>query len=349
MIEQSFKIKDIDIKNRICVPPLVIDAFGDENGFVTQAKIKHYKDMAAGGPGLVIQEATAVTQEGRLSFKQIAIWDDKYIDGLKKITEAVHACGVPIFVQIHHAGVSGVNDRLLCPSAYTLRGNTGVEMTREEIIDIEQAFIDAARRAHEAGYDGVELHGCHSYLICQFLNGRVNKRTDEYGQDKTLFAKRIIAGIKKVVPASFVVGVRVGAFEPTLEDALANAKELEAAGCDFFDVSYGFSKEHEPFAPQGSTVKDVIFAAGEIKKACKIPVFAVNGINSPEVAEHVLAATGVDMVDIGRGVLVDYNWANKALSGKKPGVCIGCATCMWRTDEPFKCPGRLAVQKTEGK
>ncbi len=130
----------------------------------------------------------------------------------------------------------------------------------------------------------------------------------------------ILEKIKEAVPKEFIVGIRLGAFEPALADGIRHAKLLEEHGIDFLDISYGFSGEDEPGAPK-DFVKDVIHAAGEIKKHVSVPVFAVNSITDARMAEDILERTGVDMADIGRGVLVNYNWAIDAKEGIPADVC----------------------------
>ena len=346
---EPFKIRNTVIKNRICMPPCVAYGFGNKNGMVTDKNVEHYKSIAKGGAGLIIQEATCVDPQGKLLREQLGLWSDEHIQGHKKIVDAVHSQGVPIFVQLHHAGVVGIgDDAMLCSSDYELiHRNTlkkGRAMTVNEIKATQKAFADAAVRAVEAGYDGVELHGCHQYLICQFYNNRVNRRNDEYGKNNSLFAMEIYSSIRNAVPESFAVGIRLGAFEPTLADGIAHAKELSAHGIDFIDVSYGFRSEDEPCKPEGFPYADVIYAAGEIKKNVSCPVFAVNGIRSAADARGVLEFTGVDMADVARGMLVNPNWANDAKAGLDTGRCLECADCFWRS-EPLKCPGRKLYYK----
>ncbi len=349
-LKDSFFIRNTRIRNRICVPPMVCYHWTDESGVVSDRHVAHYREIAEGGAGLIIQEATCITKEGRLADSQLGIWDDSQIDGLRRITHAVHEAGCPIFVQIHHAGIVGIAQQAYCPDAYTLHGEgadkVGVRMSLEDIARIQQAFVDAARRAYEAGYDGVELHGCHRYLMCQFLNSRVNRRDDRYGAHPEQFIYEIMDGIRKVVPEDFVVGIRLGGFEPTLTDAIAHAKGLEAHGIDFLDISYGFSEESEPEKPADFPYKDIIYAAGEIKMNCSVPVFAVNGIRVPEDARGVLTATDVDMVDIGRSTLVNPSWAADALAGRDTGRCLDCAVCQWRVDTE-KCAGRLLRKRQQ--
>ena len=227
----TVSIGSVQTRNRICIPPMVIYKISDESGMVKPQNVAHYRALAKGGAGLIIQEATCISPEGRLSEDQLGIWSDDQIPGLREITEVVHQEGCPIFVQLHHAGLVSIGQDTLCPSDYamdTKKGwKNGHEMTRDDILRVRDAFIQAAVRAEKAGYDGVELHGCHGCLLCQFLNNRVNRRTDEYGKTERLVLE-ILEGIRASVRPDFVVGIRLGAFEPTLEDGIAHAKILQA-------------------------------------------------------------------------------------------------------------------------
>ena len=261
---EAMNLKHLKIKNRICVPPMVCYNWVKEDGCVVHKNIEHYRAIARGGAGLIIQEATCVDPEGKLSKDQLGIWEDRQIDGLKEIVGAVHEEGCPIFLQIHHAGVNGSGEYLLCPSDYEMDN----------------------------------------------FNSRVNKRTDEYGRHPEKFALEI----------------------------------LEKHGINFLDISYGFSGEDKPEAPKDFPYKDVIHAAGEIKKHVSVPVFAVNSITDARMAEDILERTGVDMVDIGRGVLVNYNWAIDAREGRNTGRCLHCKECQWRIDAE-KCAGRVLLNR----
>ena len=284
--------------------------------------------------------------------KQLGIWEDTQIQGLIKIVDVVHEEGCNIFVQIHHAGVVGISKTPMCPSNYKYENHqgtkiTGHEMTLEDIHLIQIDFIQAGRRAYEVGYDGIELHGCHQYLISQFFSGNVNKRKDEYGLQPEKFTIEIIDGIRKITPADFVVGIRLGGFEPTLEDGINNAVILEQHGIDFLDISYGFQLEHQPYAPEGYPFKDIIYAAKRIKESVSVPVFAANGITSPEMAESILQETKVDVIDIGRGFLVNSNWGNDAKEGKDTGKCLHCKSCK-RFLDPEMCAGKILFNRKLG-
>ncbi len=342
------KIRNTTVKNRIVVPPMVVFTWSDDTGRVTQNNIDHYEAIAKGGAGLIIQEATCISKSGRLAGTQLGIWEDAQVEGLKQIVDAVHSHGVPILVQIHHAGIVGIAEDAVCPSDYTCvvreQPKTGRALSLEELHQIQEQFVAAAKRAYQAGYDGVELHGCHSYLISQFLNRNVNRREDAYGQQRERFALEIMDEIRRQTSDDFIIGIRLGGFEPSLEDAIEHARSLEAQGIDFLNISYGFAQASSPTMPEAYPFKDIIYAAQKIKEAVSVPVFAVNGINNPKLAEEILEQTNVDMVSIGRGTLVNYNWGNDAKAGRDVGSCLYCKTCMWRID-PTKCPGRLKHQR----
>ena len=349
---EPFEIKGCRIRNRVCFPPMVYYGTGDDSGEVTEKHVEHYRALAAGGIGLIIQEATCVSREGRLSFDQLGIWDDGKVNGLRKIADAVHQEGCPIFIQIHHAGAAGCGEELMCPSDYTFDSGKGTKTARamslEEIRRVQEEFIAAGRRAYEAGYDGIELHGCHRYLICEFLNRRVNRRDDIYGREPERFVLEILEGIRRVTPPEFIVGIRLGAFEPSLEDGLRYAAVLQEHGIDFLDISYGFSGWDGLWAPDGYPYQACIYGAARIKEQASVPVFAVNSIVTPQMAEEILETQKVDMVDLCRAVMVDYNWVNDAKAGRSTGMCRRCRPCGLRVRDGV-CAGRVLLERERAK
>ncbi len=348
---ESFDIKGTAIRNRIGVPPMVCFSWSDDTGRVSEKNIAHYTAIAQGGAGLIIQEATCIHKDGRVCDSQLGVWEDAQVQGLKEIARNVHEQGVPIIMQIHHAGIVGLTETTPGPSDYEFffifdqSDKKGREMSLSEIRAMQDDFVAAARRAYEAGYDGVELHACHNYLISQFMNSRVNRRTDAYGREPELFATEVIERIKKELPESFITGVRLGIFEPTLEDGIRHAQKMEKSGADFLNVSFGFLAESEPQKPEEYPFNELIFGAQEIKKNVGIPVFAVSGIDSGEMARDIIEKTGVDMVCVGAGTLVNYNWARDAEAGRDVGKCLRCAVCQWRV-VPERCPGKKKFEKS---
>ena len=328
-LSDPVQIGSVRTRNRICIPPMVLYGHAGEDGMVTDAHVEHYRALAEGGAGLIIQEATCVSPEGRLRQDQLGIWAEDQVPGLKRIVEAVHGAGCPIFLQIHHGAVRDLS-----------------ALSAVEIESLRDAFIDGCLRACRAGYDGVELHGCHSYLLCQFLNRRTNRRRDPYA-DGLVLIKEIYDGVRAGTSPDFVIGIRLGAFEPGLSEGIGHAKAVEAMGLQFLDISYGYAGEMDLTAPGDPKLSPPARGAAEIQKAVGIPVFAVEGIRTRADAEAVLAA-GVEITDVGRSALVDPNWPEKVLRGEPAGACMGCRTCQWRID-PARCPGRILPRKKEEK
>ncbi len=348
-LNEQIKIRNVVTKNRIAIPPMVCFHWSDDSGMVTEKNVKHYHDMAAGGAGFIIGEATAVSKQGRLHGTELGLWEDGQIEGWKRLADTVHQYDVPFVVQLLHAGVSGIERVADCPSNYIKKYGEdhviqGVEMSLQRIREVTDCFVQAAVRARKAGLDGIELHGCHSYLICQFLNRNVNRREDEYGQFPEKFALDIIQGIRESCGEDFVAGIRLGAFEPTLEDGIRNALALRGK-VDFLDIAYGFGGESEPYKPEDYPFSPAFYGAQEIKKQMpEMLVFGVDGIKDGAQAQAALDLTGVDMVDVGRGFLVNPNFGNDVLAGNNCGRCLNCQpACRW---SPFlnegvaDCPGR---------
>jgi 2,4-dienoyl-CoA reductase-like NADH-dependent reductase (Old Yellow Enzyme family) len=346
----AYTIKGVNIKNRICIPPMVTKT--SEDGYVKKETVKRYLALAKGGAGLIIQEATCINPDGRLAKIQLGLWSDDQIAGLKSIVDAVHKEDCKILIQIHHAGVTGISANPLCPSPYEFvsfgRHVVGRVMTTEDIKSVQNDFIKAARRAYAAGYDGIELHGCHGYLISQFLNNRINKRTDEYGSNPEKFVLEILEGIRKVTPTEFIVGIRMGGFEPTLEAGIEYAKVFDQKGFDFLDISYGFTGEQDIHISEDYQFSNAVYAAQKIKELVSVPVFAVHKITSAKVAEEILNETKVDLVDMGKGSIINPNWANDAKEGIDTGKCFYCSKCMW-FGQARSCPGIVAFEKSRKK
>jgi 2,4-dienoyl-CoA reductase-like NADH-dependent reductase (Old Yellow Enzyme family) len=343
-MRRELKIKDLSIKNRFAVPPMVCFYWTDDNGYVTEKNIEHYKELAKGGFGLIIVEATAITKRSRLADTELGIWDDSQIEGLKKITDAVHEYGAKCFIQLLHAGGNGIDKEPDAPSDMVYRNvNHAKEMSKETIDKTIDDFAKAAVRAKKAGFDGVELHGCHGYLLSNFFNLRNNKRNDEYGDNKALFAIETLKAVKDAVGDDFIVGIRFGAFEPTLEDGIKNAKAIKEY-TDFIDVSYG--GDCDASAPEGFKCSPAVYGAMKIKEIMPdMPIFAVHNINSKEDVINALE-TGVDMVDIGKGSLVDPHFAKHILNDEPYGHCLHCSNyCRWNpwemADPNKKCPGAI--------
>jgi 2,4-dienoyl-CoA reductase-like NADH-dependent reductase (Old Yellow Enzyme family) len=330
------KIKNLEIKNRVVLPPMVCFSFAGTDGFVSEKNINHYENMAKGGTGLVIVEATCVNIDGRLSPDQLGIWSDKFIDGLRKISEVCHKHGAKAFLQLHHGGLrthKAVSENTITSSDYNDGKVTSRAMSIDELRALKQDFINAASRAEKAGFDGIELHGAHSYLMTQFFSEKVNNRTDEYGgnfENRLRFATEIIEGIKLKVNENFVVGIRMGCNENSLDNSIAMAKKLEAIGIDYLHVSTGFDNTKiDVEMPESFPGNWIVYGAAKIKENVTIPVIAVNSIKAPEEIRFYIDNNLVDFVAVGRGQLADYNFVNHIKEGQPIVECLSCRPCKW--------------------
>lgn len=315
---------------------MVCFSFGGQDGFVTEENIYHYERMAKGGSGLIIVEATAVNEKGRLSKDQLGIWDDNYIDGLSKIAEVCHENHAKVFIQLHHAGLrtsKSINEDTITSSDYDNGKITARAMTEEEIIAIQEDFAKGAIRAEKAGFDGIEIHGAHSYLLTQFFSSKVNKRTDKYGgnlENRMRIATEIIKKIKAKVNPNFIVGVRMGCNENDLDTSIAMAKVFENIGVDYLHISTGF--DNIPInieLPKAFPCNWIVYGGAKVRENVTIPVIAVNSIRTKEQIQYLLDKGLVDFVAVGRGQLSDYNFVNHIRDGKDIDKCLNCSPCKW--------------------
>lgn len=325
------KIKNLQIKNRIVLPPMVCFTFASENGFVSERNINHYKAIAKGGVGLIIVEATCVSKNGRLSIDQLGIWSDEYIEGLREIAKVCHEYGAKVIIQLHHAGLrtsKQINEDTITSSDYNDGKISARAMTKDEILGLEKDFIDAAARAEKAGFDGIELHGAHSYLMTQFFSTKVNKRTDEYGgslDNRLRFTFEILEGIRQKVNDDFIVGIRMGCNENDLQTSINMAKKFETMGMDYLHISTGFDNTPiEEKVPEDFLCNWIVYGATKIKEHVNIPIIAVNSIKTPEKAHYLIDNNLVDFVAIGRAQLADHNFVNHVKDGAVIIECLGC-------------------------
>ena len=342
-ISDPITIRNHQVKNRVVMPPIVVFGAADD-GVVTDWHVAHYRRRAEGGCGIVIVEATAVRPEGRLRSSQLGIWDDTLVDGLSRISEACKPFGAICLIQIHHAGLKtprGITTDRISPSDYGEGSRPARAMTVGEIEDTREAFVQAAYRAAQAGFDGVELHGAHAYLLSQFASRVVNRRDDQYGgnaENRTRLASEIIHSIRSgISDKNFVIGYRMGCNEPDLADGLEIAKLLEAYGVDLLHVSSGFGGTPEPEPPADFPESWITWGGTEIAKHVDIPVVVVNRIRTHAQANWLLDGRA-DLVALARGLLVDPDWPKKAETGEEIITCLDCEPrCKW-FGTPESCP-----------
>jgi 2,4-dienoyl-CoA reductase-like NADH-dependent reductase (Old Yellow Enzyme family)/thioredoxin reductase len=339
-----FQLKNLDLHNRIVMPGIASFLIEDD-GSITDKTVEHYRRRAAGGPGMVIVEACAVSPEGIVSHHQARIYDDRFVEGLSRIASVMRAEGAVPAIQIHHGGrqtsVKIIKQKPFAPSNLPCPTISGeVEpLSVEGIQEIVHKFGDAATRAVEAGFELIEIHGAHGYLVNQFLSRFSNVREDEYGGDvtgRTRFAREIVREIRARVGEDFPISFKISAqeFVPNgldVDESIEILKELVEEGIDVVQVSAGNDATPEwicqPMFMEKACLAD---SAARTKKALGIPVMAVGRINDPIVADRIIAEGKAELVCIGRGLLSDPEMPKKAQEGRLDDIriCIACNTCM---------------------
>ncbi|MDI3534838.1 MAG: hypothetical protein PWQ82_1203 [Thermosediminibacterales bacterium] len=336
----AVRIGKIEIPNRLIVAPMVMN-YCNNDGTATERYIAYHEAKAKGGWGLIITEDYAIDPKGR-GFSNIpGLWDDSQIESHSELTKRIHKYGTKIVAQIYHAGRQTnhfvIGSQPVAPSPIPCPSNQEIphELTIKEIQDMVEKFGDCALRAKKAGFDGVEIHGAHGYLIAQFMSPYSNKRTDEYGGsflNRMRFPLEIISDIRAKAGNDFPIIFRISAdeFVPggrTIEDTKAIAILLEKAGINAIHVSAGVYASAEAIIPPSAVRHGWItdFAA-EVKKVVSIPVITVGRINDPFLAEEIVSSGKADLVSMGRGSLADPELPNKAAAGKFDEIrhCIGC-------------------------
>jgi len=343
----SYTLKGKTVKNRLVFPPCVCFNYAGDDGIVTTRNVEHYEAMAKGGAGLIVAEATCINKNGRLHATQLGIWDDAHIDGLSKIADAIHSGGALALIQIHHAGYktaanAASPEDIFTASDYDLKGNIIRGATYEEVEGVIKDFAQAAARAHKAGFDGIEIHGAHDYLLSQFLSADVNKREDEYGKNRLLIHLKVVEAIKAVVPDDFIVAIRFGSNDDSMADGIKYAKELEAAGVELLNISSGHSRKPADME-EFEGYHWVCQLGMNIKKHVNIPTICVFGVSSPQMANEIVKNELCDFAAAAKGLLADPNWIVKYEKGEEITPCAKCERCQFFTDGA-NCPARSKIQ-----
>lgn len=315
----------LNLKNRLVMPPMATSK-SDKNGMVSKDILEYYDEKSLGGYiSLIIIEHSFTTLAGKASERQLSIAEDSTVEGLKKLSNIIHKNGSKTVMQINHAGsatskeVTGLDP--VGPSAIINpnSSNAPEELTIKEIKSIILEFKNAARRVKEAGFDGVEIHSAHGYLLNQFFSPLTNKRNDEYGGNLLSRIKihlDIIKAVRDVVGEDFPILLRLGASDNmeggiTIEDSKIAAVAFEKAGVDLLDISGGFCR----FIIPGNTSQGYFSPLTQsIKEVVSIPVLLTGGITKIEAAERLLSSGKADLIGVARAIYKDSKWAEKAIT-----------------------------------
>lgn len=357
-IFEPLTVKTMTVKNRICMMPMGTN-YGEQNGEMSFLHIDYYRQRAKGGTGLLIVENANVDYPmGSNGTTQLRIDHDNYMPRLFKFCEDMHKYGTKVSIQINHAGASAVSSRIggMQPvSSSNIPSKTGGAvprpLTKDEILAIVKKYGEAAKRAQTAGFDAVEIHAGHSYLISQFLSPVYNDRTDEFGgsiENRTRFCRMVIDEVRKQVGPMMPIMLRLSADEfveggNTLEDTLKYLEYLDNE-VDIYDVSCGLNDSIQ-YQIDANYMKDGwrAYMAKAVKEKFGKPVISMGNYRDPKVVEDTLARGDADFIGMGRGLIADPNWVNKVAGGEEDMIrkCIscnvGCAGNRIGGNRPIRC------------
>ena len=314
MIEQTIQVGNLQLRGRIVMPPMATEQA--DGGLVTPGMGAYYAARAKNPEiGLIITEHSSIEMRGKASRGQVSIAENEAIEGLSTITKAIHAAaeGIKVFAQINHAGgytsrdITGTEP--VSASAGILKQEPARALTKDEILQIEELFAQAARRAQLAGYDGVEIHSAHSYLLNQFYSPLTNHRTDEYGsqtmENRLRMHLETIQKVREKVGENFPIAVRLGGCDytpggSTIEDSVEASLMLQKAGVDLLDLSGGMCRYILEGVSEPGWFGQM---TQQIKQQVSVPVLLTGGIKTRAEAETLLEQGAADLIGIGRALL----------------------------------------------
>ncbi len=316
----------LHLRNRIVMPPMA-SGRAQPDGRPTDATVAYHQLRAQSGCGLIIVEHAFVMPEGRFGEGQIGVHDDQCIDGLARVAQGIHAGGAVACLQLSHAGAlaSGATEPVGPSSVAHPRGQGRVPRALDVagLRDVVRAFADAAARAQTAGFDAVEVHAAHGFLLSQFLSPLTNRRTDEYGGDvlgRSRLHVEVLRAVRERLGPRTALFLRLGACDDLpdgllLADACAVAPRLVDAGAQMLDVSGGLQGSRPSEREGQGYFRD--FAAA-IKAVVRVPVMTTGGIHDPDFANRLVRDGVADLVGIGRAMLSDPHWAARAITELTP-------------------------------
>ncbi len=342
-------IGNVEVPNRVVMPAMTT-RLADKDGYVTDGTIAYFGARAEGGTGLITVEMASPERVGRHRFHELGIYDDRFVDGLSSLTHALHERGARASIQLGHAGGHTREDICgeppIAPSAvphyvFELRGETitPIEMTQERIAETTRAFVAAAARAQAAGFDMVELHVAHGYLLSQFLCPEENHRVDEYGgslANRARLSLEILRAVKEALPG-FPVIFRFNAddYFPTgltFPDGLQVAKWAAAEGADALHVTAGHYRSlpsaHMMTPPMSCPEGIFLDYAARVREEVPVPVIAVGRLGDPKLAMAAVDTGKTDFVALGRSLIADPQWVAKARNATPVRRCLSCNKCV---------------------
>ena len=341
MLFSPTEVAGIKLRNRIVMPPMGT-GLPDHDGFVTDETIAYYERRARGGVGMIVLEASLVSPDAYGVGPELRLHDKRYVPGLRRLADAVHAHDVPVGVQLWHPGRQTLLGEPIAPSAIPLSPRTPVPqaLTREDIQRLIAYYAESAANCQTAGYDFVEVHSAHCYLPCEFLSPVVARgREDEYGGDlrgRARFVLEIVAAIRAACGEDFPIFCRISGEEGAegglrIEESTQVCVWLEQAGVACISVSAGnWYALHLTIPPMSMPPGCLTPLAARIREEVSVPVIAAGRLDDVDLAERTLATGEADLIAIGRALIADPDWPRKAAEGRLSDIrpCIACNACV---------------------
>lgn len=343
------RLGPITLPNRIVMASMTTRQ-ADKEGYVTDGTLRYYQARARGGVGLITVEMAAPEKAGRHRHNELGLYSDQFLDGLRKLVATIHAEGAKAGIQLGHGGghtrIDICGEEPIAPSAVVHsvhEGHTELivpqAMSIERIKQTQQSFVEAAKRARAAGFDAVEIHGAHGYLLSQFLSTVENERVDDYGnsdQNRARFSIEITRLVKEAVPDLAVIfrmnGDDFFSGGIGLDQAVPFARWIEEAGADAIHVTAGhYRSQPDPaimIPPMAAGVMPFRAYAKEIKQSISIPVISVGRYGNPRDASEAIESGDADFIALGRPLLADPDWVKKSKNNVPPRPCIACNSCV---------------------
>src|SRR5690349_21141381 len=342
------RIGGVEIRNRIVMPPMTT-RLADEEGDVTDETVAYYMARVRGGVGLITVEMASPTRAGRHRRRELGIYDDRFLPGLTRLVRDIHAGGAKASIQLGHGGghtrVDICGETPLAPSAiphpvFEVTNETIVPkaMTLDDIRATTAGFAAAAARAEKAGFDCVEIHAAHGYLISQFLTPFENRRTDAYGgslENRARFGLDVLRAVKAAVKIPVIFRISVDDYFPDgmpEADGIRVAVWAAEAGADALHIAAGHYRSLPSAARMIPPMEypDATFLdyAAQVKRLVAVPVIAVGRLGDPALATDALASGKADFVSLGRTLIADPEWVNKLTRGEPIRRCLACNTCV---------------------
>lgn len=331
-ILNPIKVKNIQFKNRVVMAPMVPFGLQSEAGIMGEKMIQHYLKRATTGIGLIISQSLSVTARKTLDGR-VGACSDAHISHLSTIANACHANGTKFFAQLAYPSIGYHN------------GDTINDLKEEDMLEIQNEFINAAKLCKNAGCDGIELHGAHGFFLNMVASSVSNRRKDQYGGDingRLLLVKKIVNGIKEFADDNFIISYRLGS-DDCLDTDIKIAQALENIGIEMLHISSGIPNDRNVEVPKDFQFNEIVYTGCHIKESVNIPVTVVNDIRTLNRGNYLIENKLCDFVAYGKSFLADSHFMIKSMENPDYESCIKCKECQWFINGE-KCPVQIKTK-----